>query len=222
MQHEVERYRKPTRILHWVHLVAFVVLFLTGLVLFLPPLAILAQDSWTRVIHRIAAVVFVVMPLIYIPFNWKATLRGVKEAFTWGAPDVDWLKAAPRYYFLSDEKAMPPQPHMNSGQKMWWCMVLVFGAIFVITGAIMWFAKTTAPAALLQWMVFVHDIAFIATGCMLFVHIYLSVAHPMMRPLRTGAWSSMITRGKVSAEYAKSHHGKWYEEVTKAKEAQVE
>jgi len=40
-----------------------------------------------------------------------------------------------------------------------------------------------------------------------------------MRPLRTGAWSSMA-RGKVSAEYAKSHHAKWYEEeVVKPEEA---
>ena len=221
MEQEVERYRKPTRILHWIHGGAFVVLFLTGLILFIPQLGILAQDSWTRVIHRIAAVLFVVVPLIYIPLNWKATLRGIKDAFTWGREDIGWLKAAPRYYFLCDEKGMPPQPHMNTGQKMWWFMVIVFGLIFVITGLIMWAFKTVAPAALLQWMVFIHDVAFIATGCMLFVHIYLSVIHPLMRPTRTGAWSSMA-RGKVSVEYAKSHHGKWYEEITKAKEVQSE
>ncbi len=215
MAQEVERYRKPTRILHWVHAGAFVALFLTGLILFIPPLGILAQDSWTRLIHRIAAVVFVVAPLIYMPMNWKATWKGIKEAFTWGVADIGWMKAAPRYYFLSDEKVMPPQEHMNTGQKMWWFMVLVFGVVFIITGAIMWFAKTTAPAALLQWMVFIHDVAFIATGTMFFVHIYLSVAHPLMRPLQTGAWSSMA-RGKVSVEYAKSHHGKWYEEIAKA------
>ncbi len=215
MAQEVERYRKPTRILHWIHLVAFCVLFLTGLVLFIPQLGILAQDSWTRLFHRIAAVVFVVAPLIYIPMNWKATLAGIKDAFTWGAEDIGWLQAAPRYYFFCDEKTMPPQPHMNSGQKMWWLMVLVFGIIFIITGLIMWAFKEIAPAALLQWMVFIHDVAFIATGTMFFVHIYLSVIHPLMRPTRTGAWSSMMTRGKVSAEYAKTHHVKWYEEISK-------
>ena len=215
MAQEVERYRKPTRILHWVHLSAFVVLFLTGLILFIPPLGALAQDSWTRVLHRIAAVVFVVAPLIYMFTNWKATWHGVKDAFTWGAEDIGWLQAAPRYYFLCDERAMPPQEHMNTGQKMWWFMVIVFGVVFVITGAIMWFVKTAASPALLQWMVFIHDVAFIATGAMLFVHIYLSVAHPLMRPLKTGPWNSMMTGGTVSVDYAKSHHGKWYEKVAK-------
>jgi formate dehydrogenase subunit gamma len=218
MAQEVERYRKPTRVLHWIHSFAFITLFITGLILFIPGVSIAAQDSWTRLIHRFAVILFIVAPLIYIPLNWKATLRGIKEAFTWGRDDADWLQAAPRYYFLSDEKAMPPQPHMNSGQKLWWLMVIVFAVVFVITGAIMWFAKTTAPPALLQWSVFIHDIAFIATGCMLFVHIYLSVFHPLMRPLRIGAWSSMA-RGKVSMEYARSHHGKWIDSLSKGKEA---
>lgn len=215
MVQEVERYRKPTRVLHWIHAGSFVLLFLTGLILFVPPLGVLAQDSWTRVIHRVAAVVFVVAPAIYLSINWEATWKGIKGAFTWGAEDIAWLKAAPRYYFLSDEKAMPPQEHMNSGQKMWWFMSIVFGVVFVITGAIMWFSKTAAPSALLQWTVLIHDISFIVTGVMLFVHVYLSF-HPLMLPTRVGAWSSM-TRGKVSVEYAKSHHRKWYDEVVKDK-----
>lgn len=211
----VERYRTPTRVLHWIHTGAFLTLFLTGLVLYLPaPVSLLAQDSWTRIIHRVAALVFIIAPLIYVPLNWKASIHGIKEAFSWGAGDLGWLRAAPRYYFLNDEKSMPPQGHMNTGQKMWWFMVIVFGVIFVLTGLIMWFLKALAPAGLLQWMVFLHDVAFITTGAMLFVHIYLSVFHPLMGPARTGAWSSMA-RGKVSEEYAKSHHARWYEEYSK-------
>ena len=78
----------------------------------------------------------------------------------------------------------------------------------------MWLFKTVAPAGLLQWMVFFHDVAFIAVGCMIFVHVYLSVIHPLMR----GAWDGMW-RGRVSEEYAKSHHGKWYNEINKSEKA---
>jgi len=213
MAQEIERYRKPTRILHWIHLCAFITLFLTGLVLFIPGLGVLAQDSVTRVIHRIASVVFVVAPILYMLMNWKATMSGIKDAFTWGRDDINWLKAAPRYYFLSDEKAMPEQGHMNTGQKMWWLMVIVFGVVFAVTGAALWFGRGEAPFG---WMVILHDISFIATGAMLFVHVYLSVAHPLMRPLKTGPWNSMMTGGTVSVEYAKTHHGKWYKKVAKS------
>ena len=213
MPQEVEMYRKPTRILHWVHLVAFCVLFLTGLVLFIPQLGVLAQDSWTRVIHRIAAVVFIIAPLIYIPMNWKSTKEGVKLAFSWGANDIGWLKAAPQYYFLGDESAMPPQGRMNTGQKLWWLIVLVFGLVFVITGLVMWFGKTSAPPAVLLWMVFFHDVAFAVSVPMLFTHIYLGLLHPMMKE----SWKA-VHKGTVSIDYARSHHGKWYEEAAKGKE----
>ena len=209
MQRKVEKYRKPTRILHHIHTASTILLFLTGLVLFIPQLGFLAQGSWTRLVHRIAAVLFVAGPMIYIPMNWKATVQGIKNAFTWGSEDIGWLKAAPRYYFLNDKRGMPPQGHMNTGQKMWWFLTLVFGVFFVLTGLVMWFLKGIAPAGLFQWMVFVHDIAFIVTGAMLFVHIYLGVIHPAM----TEAWGA-ITKGTVTAEYAKMNHGKWYKEIS--------
>jgi formate dehydrogenase subunit gamma len=208
MPQEVEKYRKPTRVLHWIHVSAFVILFLTGLVLFIPALGIIAQDSVTRVIHRIAAVIFVIIPLWSLLTNWTASWKSVAEAFTWGEEDIGWLKAAPRYYFLGDKRGMPPQGHMNSGQKMWWFLTIVFGVVFILTGLVMWFLKTVAPSALLQWMVFFHDIAFIVTGAMFFVHIYLGVIHPLM----TESWGAM-TGGKISVEYAKAHHSKWYDEV---------
>jgi formate dehydrogenase subunit gamma len=125
---------------------------------------------------------------------------------------MGWLKAAPRFYFLGDKSAMPPQGHMNTGQKMWFLLAIIFGTAFVITGLIMWFGKTTLAPSVLLWTVFLHDIAFIVTGVMLFVHIYLGVLHPMM----TESWRAMA-KGKISSEYAKTHHAKWYEEVTKRK-----
>ena len=211
--HEVEKYRLPIRVLHWIHSGAFVLLFLTGLILFIPGLGFLAEDSWTRIIHRVGAAIFIIIPLIYLIVNLKSALHGIKMAFTWGSDDTGWIKALPSYYFKGDESKMPPQGEMNTGQKLWWLIVLVFGLLFVITGLVMWFAKTSASPALLQAMVLIHDISFIVAGTMFFVHIYNGVFHPLFNE----AWAA-ITGGKVSAEYAKKHHGKWYAEVTKGKE----
>ena len=213
MTQEVEKYRKPIRILHWIHSGAFVLLFLTGLVLFIPGLSFLAEDSWTRVIHRVGAAIFVIVPLVYLIINPRSVANGLKQAFTWTKDDIGWVKALPRYYFNGDDSTMPPQGEMNTGQKMWWFIVVVFGILFVITGVIMWFAKDAAPAGLLQWMTFIHDISFIVAGAMFFVHIYNGVVHPLFNE----AWGA-ITGGKISAGYARKHHGKWYAEVTKGKE----
>src|SRR4030043_1534590 len=95
---EVEKYRKPIRIIHWIHTGAFVLLFLTGLVLFIPGLGFLAEDSWTRLIHRIGAAIFIIAPIIYIILDPKSVGRGLKQAFSWSSEDIGWLKAAPPLY----------------------------------------------------------------------------------------------------------------------------
>ena len=217
IHHEAEKYRKPVRVLHWVHSGAFVLLFLTGLILFVPYLSVLAEGSWTRLIHRIGAAIFVTAPVIYIVLAPKAAARGLRQAFSWSGEDMGWLRAAPRYYFLGDQKGMPPQGFMNTGQKTWWLITIIFGILSIVTGAMMWFGKATAPSAVLQRGVLIHDVSFIVTGVMFFLHLYLGVFHPLM----TESWKA-ITRGKISAEYAKAHHGKWFEEVTKSKEEKAE
>jgi formate dehydrogenase subunit gamma len=209
----VQKYSKPARIFHWVHTGAFILLLITGIILFMPSIGFLAQDSWTRLIHRIAAVIFVVAPLIQIFANGKTSMESIKTAFTWGKDDIAWLQAAPMYYFLNREDAMPPQPEMNSGQKLWYTLILIFSPIFVITGILMWFFKYSLPSGVFQWSVFVHDVAFIVMFCMFLVHIYLGVIHPLMRQ-HGGSFSSMVD-GTVTTEYAESHHGKWYERISK-------
>ena len=60
----IEKYSRAVRILHWVHSGAFVILFLTGMIFYIPGLASLAVHGWIHTLHRIGAGVFVVIPII--------------------------------------------------------------------------------------------------------------------------------------------------------------
>jgi formate dehydrogenase subunit gamma len=206
--HELVKYSRGARWFHWTITIAALVLAVTGLFLYVPAFSSIAEGGITRVIHRVAAVIFVVAPLLFFLAKPGRSLHFVKEIFTWGKDDLAWLKAAPDYYFGGDEKKMPPQGDMNTGQKLW-AVVAFFSALgFVFTGIFMWFLKDTLPAEVFDWMVIVHDLCFIVGGAMLLVHLYLGAIHPRM----TESLKSMI-KGKVSAEYAQSHHGKWYKEI---------
>lgn len=208
----VERYRAPTRVLHWVHATAFLALIVTGLFLYAPTLRLVTVGGVSQFIHRISAVVFIAIPVIYMITNWKVSWESVGEAFSWSKRDIGWLKAAPTYYFMGDESAMPPQEHMNSGQKLYWLLVLVSGVVFAVTGVSLLFFKETLPQSMLQLSVFFHDVFFILILSMFFVHLFLSVLHPLM----SGVRMSMFT-GKVTAHYARSHHAAWYERLVKGK-----
>jgi formate dehydrogenase subunit gamma len=212
---DVVRYRKPARILHWVCAAAFTILFVTGISRFVSSQGQVASGSWLYIFHIVAGIVFVAAPVIYFLTNRRASLKGIKYALIWGKEDLDWMKAAPYYYFLCDERAMPPQGYLNTLQKVWLLLVVVFGMMLAVSGVIMWAFMDIASADLLQYILFVHDIAFIAIGTMFLVHVYISVLHPMSGSMETGAWSA-ITRGKVSVEYIRSHHQKWYQELSKA------
>ncbi|HEY96967.1 MAG TPA: hypothetical protein G4O16_02150 [Dehalococcoidia bacterium] len=206
----VERFRKRTIWFHWIHTAAFLVLLVTGAILFLPGLGAPAAGGITRSLHRIAAVVFIAAPVLYTIINPKMSWRFVKETFTWGKDDIKWLQAAPDYYFGGGESRMIPQGHVNTGQKMWEFITLFTGILFVVTGLLMWFLKDTLSPGVFQWMVIVHDFAFILAFLMLLVHIYTGSLHPRMKESLRSMWD-----GKVSRGYARSHYSKWYDEISK-------
>jgi formate dehydrogenase subunit gamma len=208
----VERFKKRTVWLHWIHTAAFLVLLVTGAMLFLPGLGGAAVGGVTRSIHRIAVVVFVLAPIIYTFQNPRMTLHFIKETFTWGKDDLLWVQQAPDYYFGGDEDKMPPQGHINTGQKMWQFIVVITSILFLISGIIMWFFNDSLSPGLFQWSVIVHDIAFIVALLMLLVHVYLGVLHPRMTESLRSMWN-----GKISRTYARNHYGKWYNSITSSK-----
>jgi formate dehydrogenase subunit gamma len=209
----VERFKKRTICLHWIHTVAFLTLIVTGAILFFPGIGDAAAGGVTRLIHRIAVVFFVAIPIIYAAFNPRTAWHFIKETLTWGKETISYMKAAPLYYFGGDEEKMPPQEHINPGQKMWQFIVLGTGILFVISGFIMLFLKDTVTPTVFQWCVVAHDVAFLLAFFMFLVHIYTGAIHPRM----TESFRSMLD-GRISKKYAKSHYGKWYDRISGGEE----
>lgn len=212
----IPKYTALERGLHWVHVGCFIPLAITGYIMFGPFLQALAQGEsgqWIRLVHRVFAVIFGLVPITYLIFQPRRLAMNLKEFLTWGKDDVQWAKAAVPYYLGGKHESMPPQPRFNSGERLN-AIVMVLGTItFGITGLSMWFLKGIMPVELYRIMVFFHDLAFIITGLMFIVHFYLAVVHPLM-------WQSLISMrfGYVSESYAREHHAKWYYGEERAKE----
>ena len=208
----IERFRKRTIWFHWIHTLAFLILLITGAILLIPGLGGAAAGGLTRIIHRICIVFFVGIPVLYAIFNPRITWQFIKETLLWSKDDVDWLMAAPTYYFGGPEEKMPPQGHINSGQKLWQFIILSTGILFLISGLIMLFLKDIVASGVFQWAVIAHDVAFIVAFLMFLVHIYTGVVHPRM----SESFRSMLD-GKISVSYAKNHYGKWYDKMSSKK-----
>ncbi|MFN2290648.1 MAG: formate dehydrogenase subunit gamma [Anaerolineae bacterium] len=204
----IPKYTLLERLGHWMHAGTYVPLAFTGFLIFAPGLKGLTQGSLgenLRVIHRIFAVAFGLMPILYAILQPKRLGMNLRENFCFDRTDLEWLKAAAPYYLLGRHTEMPPQPRFNTGERLNAVTIIVGTVVFGITGLLMWFGRGYIPVWLFQAAVITHDLAFIATMCMFVVHLFLAVAHPLM-------WQSMVSMrfGVVSESYAREHHAKWY------------
>lgn len=211
----IPKYTTLERTLHWVHTAMFIPLALTGFVLFAPWLQPLAQSDagiLIRTLHRIAAIIFGGVPILYTILQPRRMLMNLREFLSFSRYDLLWLKGAIPYYVLGRHEDMPPQPRFNTGERLTAVVMVVGTIIFGITGLSMWFLKGVMPAFLYQLMVFIHDLMFIITFAMFMVHFYLAVIHPMM-------WQSLVSMryGVVSESYAREHHSMWYYGEERAK-----
>jgi len=211
----IPKYTTLERVLHWVHTASFVPLALTGFVLFAPWLSSVAQSAagvHIRLIHRIAAIFFGGVPIVYTLLQPRRMWMNLKEFLTFDKYDLLWLKGAIPYYVFGRHGDMTPQPRFNTGERLT-AVVMVLGTmVFGVTGLTMWFLKGIMPTWLFQLMVFFHDLMFIVTFAMFMIHFYLAVVHPMM-------WQSLVSMryGVVSESYAREHHAMWYYGEERAK-----
>ena len=207
----VVRFSPSERLAHWIQFLAFVALLVTGLPNFsrsMRSYAVGRSGQTNRIWHRVAALVYIGSPLIYLFGNPRAFFSSLREAFVWTRDDWVWLARAWDYYTHGNVSDLPPQGKYNAGQKLNVLLQIVAYTFFVTTGLLMWFKeKVTSPVAF-TWSVIIHDLATIANSCMVMLHVYLVTIHPLTRE----SILSMV-EGVVTREYAAKHHAKWIAEI---------
>jgi len=206
----IVRFSASERLAHWVQFAAFMALLVTGLPNYSRALRAFAEGragQTSRVWHRVAAIVYIASPFIYLFGNPRAFFFSLKEAFTWNRDDRVWLSRAWSYYAHGEVASIPPQGKYNAGQKLNALLQIVAYSLFGITGLVMWFKKKVVSPAAFAWSMIIHDLASIANVCMVMLHVYLVAIHPLTRE----SILSMF-EGVVSREYAEEHHAKWLAE----------
>lgn len=139
------------RIFHWMVAAAFFILALSGLILYTPALSTLAADSWTRIIHRVAAVSLAVMIAAYAATNYCGAVAWLKDAAFW----------------TGGASANP-----DTWKRRHKTLITVGAMLFAVTGFIQWFLKDTLPRDAFFPFVMIHDILFFSAIVVLLLHVY--------------------------------------------------
>ncbi len=195
----VKRFDAGERLTHWVHLVSFVVLTLTGLGLysqkFFGLTGLFGGIDVSRTIHHYTGIVFIVTTLI-VSFKWM-------KYYGFTSEDIQWFKVLGGY--INKKANVPPQDMFNPGQKMLGWYVFLGGILMSVSGLAMWFPFTLGRD-LQMWMYLLHNALFIGFMLLMVVHVYLgTVGLP-------GTFRCMLD-GNVTEAWAKHHHPKWYAKV---------
>ena len=196
----MQRYLLAQRFIHWVGVGSFLALLVSGIVLLFSPLSFLAAGGLSRLIHRIAAVPFLMLPIAYSILLPKQTLELLTESFRYTREDWEWLKRMPTYLF-GRTRGLPPQGRLNAGQKLHHAGTFLMFITVTASGFVLWFGKGQLGADGLAVMAMIHDLSMLVLSVLTIGHVYFTFLYD--------ALSAMLT-GSVTEQYARMEHGKWF------------
>jgi formate dehydrogenase gamma subunit len=204
---------------HWLLLISFIVLVLSGFALQYPDswLAwLLGANEWLRrIIHRVAAVVMLIVGtyhVLYLAFTREGR-QWVKDML----PKVKDVKdlIGNLWYYLGARKEKPKIARFGYAEKAEYWAVIWGTIIMGLTGLMIWF-KIGIFGFLPRWWI---DIALavhfyeavLATLAIIVWHFYHVIFDPDVYPLNFA-----VIDGRVSEEFYKEEHELDYDEIKRS------
>ncbi len=201
----VERWGLGDRVLHWFTAILFIILAISGLSLLfgrtvlIPLLGLDGFGVYATVayaLHNYLGPFFVVGVLLEI-VAWVKHMLPEKT-------DWAWFKQGGGFF---GRGAHPHAGRINAGEKLltFWVGLVVLGIAVCVTGLILDFPGFGQSRETMQISNLIHAVASVIWVALMLGHMYLgSVA-------MEGTLDGM-TKGRVSVEWAKQHHDRWYED----------
>ncbi|MFC5460780.1 formate dehydrogenase subunit gamma [Massilia niabensis] len=200
----VQRFSSWERSVHWVTAYSFIALAITGIIIMFGKVIMLpwmghTLFSWIAIIskyvHNVVGPLFIVCSiLMFFTFLRRNFFNRI---------DWQWVKQGGG---LTSHKHVPAG-FFNAGEKTWfWFGVVLLGLVMSVTGLILDFVNFGQTRYVMQMANYLHIGGATVYIVMAMGHIYLgTVGSP-------GSYESM-RQGTVDENWAKAHHGLWYDEV---------
>jgi formate dehydrogenase subunit gamma len=198
----IQRYNASERANHWGVALTFILAALSGLALFHPAFywltGLFGSGAWTRILHPFIGVVLFAFFIAMAARFW--TDNRISDA------DRKWGKHI-REILRNKPKNLPEIGKYNLGQKyLFWTLVTAI-FLLLLSGIVIWqpWFAPAFPIVMLRVAVVVHALSAFVAILALIVHVY--AAYWTRGSIRA------MTRGTVTAAWARHHHPGWFKEV---------
>jgi formate dehydrogenase gamma subunit len=213
---------------HMLLFLSFFVLVITGFALKFPDAlwvqglsAIGLDEALRSLLHRIAAVVLVVISVIQATY-FIVSRKGRKE-ITELLPKVNDVTGfwANMKYYLGFSQEKPKFGRWDYTEKAEYLALIWGTAVMAITGFVLWFPEffmSILPTWVFETSEIIHYYeAWLATLAIIVWHWFFVIYHPEKYPMSL-TWMD----GKITEDEMKHHHPLEYEELNKPKESTIE
>jgi formate dehydrogenase subunit gamma len=190
----VRRFSRTERLLHWANALGFFVLLASGLILYLPSLAVLVgRRPLIKDIHFWSGIGWVTMLVLIVVLGARRGLaRTARELDAFDADDLRWLRGK-----------RAPQGRFNAGQKINATLTAAYTVLFFVSGLLLWLGERDTRFRFASTVV-LHDGLMYVSVILLVGHLYLALIYPATRHALRG-----MTVGTVDRRWAARHHAKW-------------
>jgi len=206
----VQRHSLTVRLTHWLIAISGIVLLFSGFgqmpmykrynVVKIPGLAWSSNYEITLLIHYIGAALFCAAILFHLVYHFRRKEFGIAPRKGDIAESIKGFKAM---FGLGEE---PAHDKFQAKQRIIYTIIGLTSLSLVVTGLIKSYKNIGAivlDPIFLQWTAFIHT----GTG-MFFMVLFLAHVAALLLKQHRPLIPSMFS-GRLSAEYARSHHSKW-------------
>ena len=202
------RFNFNQRAAHWLLAVLFIILSLTGLMLLygrfvliplLGPEGFSITATVARRIHNFTGPLFgIAVLMMFFTYVKRNILKKV---------DLAWFASGGGFMVHKHVGS----GYFNGGEKAWFWLTILGGAVIVITGLILNFPNFEFSRSTLEISHVLHTISAMIVLAVALGHIYMGTIGV------EGAYEAMAT-GYCDANWAKEHHDHWYEDMISGKD----
>ncbi|ABM98563.2 formate dehydrogenase, gamma subunit [Burkholderia mallei NCTC 10247] len=200
----IVRYTANERSNHWITVISFVLLALSGLALFHPSMfwmtALFGGGQWTRILHPFVGLVMFASFAVMVVRYWRHNLLD--------AGDRQWLRQMDDVLANREDK-LPEVGRYNAGQKLLFFVMVACLLLLLVSGIVIWrrYFSLYFPIGVIRAAAVVHAAAAFALIVGIVVHVYAAL-------WVKGSIGAMV-RGTVTVGWARKHHPKWFRESVK-------
>ncbi len=202
------RFNFNQRAAHWLLAVLFIILTVTGLMLLygrfiliplLGPEGFSITANIAKRIHDYSGPLFgIAVIMMFITFAKRNIIKKV---------DLAWFASGGGFMVHKHVGS----GYFNGGEKAWFWLTVLGGAVIVVTGIILDFPILGFTRGTLEISHVLHTISAIIVLAVALGHIYMGTIGV------EGAYEAMAT-GYCDANWAKEHHDHWYEDMMSGKD----